>query len=180
MAVSGLLPNHLAVARMSDARGGENPLTQNGKGLICRRFYKLKLCLGKHHQHSESLLTGKQVSAHTLSVLNTCSSPGAPRTQPGLRLSQNRARLENAGSRRPWVRLLQGPVFTCSHSMTLHPTRDDSGLSCGELVTRNSPQEAFSWERGCVCRWGGRKEEKEEGPGKYRVRKRGLYALMRT
>lgn len=55
--------------------------------------------------------------------------------------------------------------------MTIHPTRDDSDLSCGELVTPNNPQHAVGWERGCVCWQGGgggsgRRGVKREGKGR--------------
>lgn len=85
----------------------------------------------------------------------------------GLCLESHRAHLGNVGSGQPRVRLLQGPVSTCSYYMTMHPTQDDSDLSCGEFLTPHSPQQV-DWKRGSVCWWGvGRREWTEkESKGK--------------
>lgn len=160
--LSWLLPNRLAVegCQRQEEERAHSPRTRKASFAgSCKRWSCVWENIEEIQNHSalESGFSLTPSLSSTQAVL--ACLPRALRS--GLCLAFHRAHLGNVGSEQPWVRLLQGPVSTCSHYMTMHPTRDDSDLSCGEFLTPNSPQQEADWKRGSVCWWGeGRREWK--------------------
>lgn len=154
--LSWLLPNRLAVkgCQMQEEEKAYSPRTRKAS---FAGNYKHWNCVWENimetqsHSSLESRFSLTPLLSSAQAVL--ACLPWALRSV--LCLEFHRAHLGNVGSEQPWVWLLQGPVSTCSHYMTMHPTWDDSDLSSGEFLTPNSPQQSWLEKRKCLLvGWG--------------------------